>query len=81
MLGKSTLLEAVAQRCSAKKVFLEISHNSQESTCVRVSFVTKLQTSGFETMAKVFSCEFFEISKSIFFYKAPLVAASALFKK
>ena len=30
--------EAVARRCSLKKVFLEISQNSQENTCVRVSF-------------------------------------------
>ena len=30
--------EAVAKRCSVKKVFLEISQNSQESTCARVSF-------------------------------------------
>ena len=30
--------EAVAQRCSLKKVFLEISQNSQENTCARVFF-------------------------------------------
>ena len=30
--------EAVAQRCSVEKVFLEISQNSQENTCARVSF-------------------------------------------
>ena len=35
--------EAVAQRCSVKKVFLEISQDSQGSTCARVSFLTKLQ--------------------------------------
>ena len=35
--------EVVARRCSVKKVFLEISQNSQESTCARVSFLTKLQ--------------------------------------
>ena len=29
--------EAVVQRCSVKKVFLEISQNSQESTCARAS--------------------------------------------
>ena len=29
--------------CSVKKVFLEISQNSQENTCARVSFITKLQ--------------------------------------
>ena len=32
------LTEAVIQRCSVKKVLLEISQNSQENTCVRVSF-------------------------------------------
>ena len=31
-------LGAVAQRCSVKKVLLEISQNSQESTCVRPLF-------------------------------------------
>ena len=30
--------EAVAQRCSAKELFLEISQNSQENACARVSF-------------------------------------------
>ena len=29
--------EAVARGCSIKKVFLEISQNTQEKTCVRVS--------------------------------------------
>ena len=29
-----------------KKVFLEISQNSQENTCVRVSFLIKLQAQG-----------------------------------
>ena len=59
--------EAVVQRCSVKKVFLEISQNPQENTCARVSFLIKLQ---------VFSCEFCEISKDTFFYRTPLVAAS-----
>ena len=31
------------QRCSVKKVFLKISQNWQESTCARVSLLTKLQ--------------------------------------
>ena len=35
--------EAVVQRCSVKNVFLEISQNSQENTCARVSFLIKLQ--------------------------------------
>ena len=34
--------EAVAQKCSVKKVFFEISQNSQENTCARVSFLIKL---------------------------------------
>ena len=34
--------EAVAQTCSVKKVFLEISQNSQENTCVKVSLLIKL---------------------------------------
>ena len=32
---------------SAKKVFLEISQNSQETTCVRVSFLINLQACNF----------------------------------
>ena len=34
--------EAVVQKCSVKKVFLEISEHSQESTCARVSFFNKV---------------------------------------
>ena len=37
-------IQAVAQRCSVRKVFLEISQNSQENTCARFSFLIKLQT-------------------------------------
>ena len=33
------MTEAVARRCSVKKVFLEISQNSQKNTCARVSFL------------------------------------------
>ena len=35
--------EAVAQSCSVKKVFLEISQNLQENTYARVSFLIKLR--------------------------------------
>ena len=38
--------EAVVQRCSVKKLFLEISQNWQENTCAWVSFLIKLQGSG-----------------------------------
>ena len=43
-------------------MFLGIPKNSQENTCVRVSFLIKLQAS-----VQVFSCEFYEISKDTFF--------------
>ena len=35
--------EAVVRRCSVKKVFLEISQNSEENACARVSFLINLQ--------------------------------------
>ena len=70
-----------AQRCSVKKMFLKISQNSKENTCVRVSFFAKcwLEACKFikkETLAQVFFCEFCEISKNTFFHGTPLVAAS-----
>ena len=34
-------LEAVVQKCSIKKVFLEILQSSQKNTCARVSFLIK----------------------------------------
>ena len=37
------LAVAVDQRCSVKKVLLEISQNSQENICARASFLIKLQ--------------------------------------
>ena len=79
------LSEAVAQRCSVKKVLLEISQTSQESTCARVSFLIKLQAEACnfikkETLAQVFSCEFSEISKNAFPSTTPPVAASMLYQ-
>ena len=64
--------EAVAQRCSVKKMFLQLLQNSQENTCARVSFLIKLQTSvrNFikkETLALVLSCQFCEIFNNAFF--------------
>ena len=56
--------EAVVRRCSVKKMFWEISQDSQESTCARVSFEFWV------------SCEFWEISKNTFFYRTLLVVAS-----
>ena len=37
--------EAVVQRCSVKKLFLEISQNLRENNCARVSFLINLQAS------------------------------------
>ena len=75
------LFKSSRRRSSVKKVFWEISQNSKENTCARVSFLIKLQLSvcNFikkETLAQVFSCEFYEISKNTFCYRTHLVAAS-----
>ena len=35
--------QSFKDRCSLKKVFLEITQNSQENNCARVSFLIKLQ--------------------------------------
>ena len=65
-----------------KKVFIEISQNSQVNIRTRVSFLIKLQAAcNFiekETLAQVCFCEFYEISKNTFFHRAPLVADSDL---
>ena len=58
-----------------KNVFLEISQNSQENTCARVSFLIKLQASRTqacnfikkETLAQVLSCEFVNFLRIPFF--------------
>ena len=60
--------EALDQACSAKKMLLEISQYSQGNTCVRASFLIKMQAWGLqETLAQVFSWKFYEISKNTFF--------------
>ena len=56
-------LEAVVQRCSVKNVFLEISQNSQENRCARVSFLIKKNLINKiikkeEALSHLFSCEF-----------------------
>ena len=61
-------------------MLLEISQNSQKNTCARVSFLIKLQALHNviekETLTQVFSCEFYEIPKNMFYYRTSLVAAS-----
>ena len=47
LLRKKVFLKKVLKkRYSLKKVFLEISQNSQENACVRVSFLNKVAGSG-----------------------------------
>ena len=65
-LNKILVSEAVVRKCSAKKVFLESSQNSQESSMPENLFIKK----------KIFSCEFCEISKNTYSNRTPLVAAS-----
>ena len=53
-------------------LFLKNSQNSQENTCVRVSFLIKLQAEACnfikkETLAQVFSCKFCESFKNTSF--------------
>ena len=55
-------------------VLLKFSQNSQENLYTRVSFVIKLKTGGLqlnemETLVRVFSCEFYETLKKIYFVK------------
>ena len=76
--------EAVVQMCSVKKVFLEMSQNSQGNTCARVSFLITLQASGCnfiskKTVAQLFSCEFCEIFKNTFFTEHFWTTASVLY--
>ena len=66
-------LEAVACRCSVKKVFLKILQNSQENTCTRVS--SKAATLLKKTLEQVFFSEFSEIFKNTLFYRTPNIAS------
>ena len=42
------LPEGAVRRCSIEKVFVEISQNSQQNNCARVSFLIKLQSSNLQ---------------------------------
>ena len=46
------IIEAVARKCSVKRVLLKISQNSQENICARVSSLIKLQASGLQLYKK-----------------------------
>ena len=65
------LVEAVYRSIFLKKLFLKISQNSVKNTCASLPVSLKLQGLGLqlykkETLAQVFSWEFFEISKNTF---------------
>ena len=68
-LWRTLILETVAQNCSLKKVFLEISTYSQENICAW-NFIKK------EALAQVFSYEVCEIFKNTVFIEHLLATAS-----
>ena len=78
------LIEAAVRRCFVKKVLLEIfakftgKHLCQGLFLDKVAGLEVCNFSKKETLVQVFSCEFCEISKNIFYYRTPLVAASVL---
>ena len=63
-------LEAVVRAVLYKKVFLKLLQNSQENTCVGVSFLTELQA----RESEVFSCIFNCIEKSNALLKGQLLS-------
>ena len=67
--------------CSLKKVFLQISQNSQETTVTESLFLIKLQAEACnfirkENLAQMFSWNFATFLRTTFLYKTPSVAAS-----
>ena len=62
--------EVVVRMCSVKKMFQEISQNSEENTGVRVSFLLNFFYLNFikiETLAQLFSVDFAKILRTPFF--------------
>ena len=70
MLSKYRWAETVAQRCSVKKVFLEISQNSQENTCAKVSILIKFQASGLKPFTSV--CPAHQVDELVLVFYTPL---------
>ena len=67
--------------CSVKEVLLEISLNSQENNCARVSFLIKLQASTLlkkRLSHRCFPVNFSKFLRTFFSYRTPLVAASVV---
>ena len=71
--------EVIVQICSVKVVLKNFAKFTEKYLCQSLFLINLRQSCIFiekETLAKMFSCEFCEIFKNIFFYKTPLVAAS-----
>ena len=69
---------------SIKKMFLEISQNSQENTCAGISLLIKLQAEHCnfikkEILTQVFSSELWEFFKKTFFTEQFWVTASYVY--
>ena len=78
-----TLKQSHSNLNGRPEVFFKILRNLQEITCVRVSSFNKVAGAACnftkkETLAQVFSCEFFKISNNTFFYRTPPVTASVV---
>ena len=58
-------------------MFLEILQNSQENACAKVTI--SINFIKIETLAQMFSCEFWEISKKTFFTEHLWTSASELY--
>ena len=72
--------EAVAGRCSLRKVFLEISQNSQENTCASLCFkkVAGLRPATLlkqRLWRRCFLVNFGKFPRKFFFHRTPPVAA------
>ena len=75
---KRPTAEAVARRCSVKKVLLKILQNSQEETCkidLKINFRMNLKI---DSSTVVFSCKSCEIFKNTYFVEHRQTAASAI---
>ena len=77
LMTTQLLPEAVACRCSLKKVFLKSLRNSQETTCGRDSFLIKWQAWGLQLQWKEDWHRYFSVNFAKFL-RAPPLAASLL---
>ena len=81
-MTRNTAARGSHRKCSLRKGVLKNFAKFAKTTCARVSFLTKLQvwpaTLLKETLAQVFSCEFYEISKNTFSTEHLWATASVL---